>query len=112
MRYVRPLKRGGPKLQREILPSYQARLRMAGKVARFDPAKQMIIDQDVFADMRDKFHNAMLKLELCEQDVARLSRRNTYLEAELKLRMQLHTNAVKENFMFKQILGQQKPTKR
>jgi hypothetical protein len=39
-------------------------------------------------EMRDKLHNALLKLELREQDVARLEQRNAHLEAELKLQGQ------------------------
>jgi hypothetical protein len=36
-----------------------------------------------------------LKLELREQDVQRLEQRNAYLEGELKLQAQHHTNSLK-----------------
>ena len=39
----------------------------------------------MFEGMRDRLHNALLKLELREQDAARLEQRNAYLEGELKL---------------------------
>jgi hypothetical protein len=55
--------------------------------------------------MRDKLHNALLKLELMEQDMARLEQRNAYLERELKLQGQHHTNALKEVVMLKQELA-------
>jgi hypothetical protein len=50
-------------------------------------------DLKAFVEMRDKLHNALLKLELMEQAVARLEQRNAYLERELKLQGQHHTNA-------------------
>jgi hypothetical protein len=46
--------------------------------------------------MRDKLHSALLKLELRERDVARREQRNAYLEGELKIRGQHHTNALNE----------------
>jgi hypothetical protein len=52
--------------------------------------------------MRDRLHNASLKLELREQDVARLEQRNAYLERELKLQGQHHTNALKQVIVLKQ----------
>jgi hypothetical protein len=47
-------------------------------------------------------HNALLELELREQDVARLEQRNAYLERELKIQGQYHTNALKDVVMLKQ----------
>jgi hypothetical protein len=61
--------------------------------------------------VRDPLHNVLVQLELREQDVARLQARNAHLEAELRLQVQHLTNAVKDNFMLKQILAQ-KTTKR
>ena len=55
--------------------------------------------------MRDELHNALLKLELREQDVAWLEQRNAYLEGELKLQGQHHTNALKEVVVLKQELA-------
>jgi hypothetical protein len=45
-------------------------------VPDFDPATQPICDRATFADMRDRLHNALLELELREQDVQRLEQRN------------------------------------
>ena len=45
-------------------------------VPDFDPATQPICDRVTFVDMRDQLHNALLKLELREQDVQRLEQRN------------------------------------
>jgi hypothetical protein len=46
--------------------------------------------------LRERLQAALLKLELRNQDVARLDVRNTYLEAELKRVEQHHTIALKE----------------
>jgi hypothetical protein len=95
----RPPKPGGPIPQAEVQRAYRARL-AAGKVLRlvdaasarpvltsipgFDPAPQLICDRKTFKDMRDNLHNALVKLEVRDQDVARLETRNAYLEHELK----------------------------
>jgi hypothetical protein len=50
-------------------------------------------------------------LELREQDVARLTERNAYLEGEMKAQEQHHTNSLKEIVMLKQQLAE-KPSKR
>jgi hypothetical protein len=50
-----------------------------------------------FEAMRERLHNALLKPELREQDVARFEQRNAYLEGELKLQGQHHTNALKKS---------------
>jgi hypothetical protein len=62
-------------------------------------------------NMRDQLHNALLELELREQDVARLQERNAYLEGELKLQEQHLTNALKDNIVLKQKLAP-KPARR
>jgi hypothetical protein len=53
-----------------------------------------------------------LKLELREEDVARLEQRNAYLEGELKLQERHHTNALKEVITLKQQLAKKRPAKR
>jgi hypothetical protein len=58
----------------------------------FDPATQLVCDREMFKDMCEKLRSALLKLELREQEVARLTTRNTYLEGGLKLQEQHHTN--------------------
>ena len=57
-------------------------------------------------EMCDKLHNALLKLELREQDVARLEQRNAYLEGESKLQGQHHVNALKEVALLERELAQ------
>jgi hypothetical protein len=123
----RPPKPEGRIPQVEVQRAYRARLAAAGKVVRivdtltvdpaaprvtpaagqdFDPATQMICDRATFADLRDKLHNALLKLELREEDVQRLEERNAYLESELKLQEQHHTNRLKELTTLRQQLAQ------
>src|SRR5271163_1070665 len=113
----RPPKPGGPTPQVEIQRAYRVRLAAAGKIVRlvdashvtpaagspvltsipgFDPATQLICDRETFKDMRDNLHNALVKLEVRDQDVARLETRNAYLEGELKRQERHNTNALKE----------------
>ena len=54
----------------------------------FGPATQLVCDREMFGDMREKLRNALLKLELREQEVTRLTTRDAYLEGELKLQEQ------------------------
>jgi hypothetical protein len=83
----RPPKPGGPIPQVEIQRAYRARLAAAGKVVRLiDASSAGAFDREAFSKMRDKLHNALLKSELREQDVARLEARNAYLESELSFK--------------------------
>ena len=78
----------------------------------FDPAMDGIYERKMIAKMRDDLRNALLKLELRQEDVARLKQRNTYLECELKLQERHHTNAWKEVITLKQQPAKKKPAKR
>jgi len=126
----RPPKPGGRIPQVEVQRAYRARLAAAGKVVKvvdaaaaptspapasisdFDPAKDGIYEREMVEGMRNSLHNALSKLELREQDVARLELRNAYLEGELKLQEQHLTNALKDNIMLKQQLAQTRPKRR
>jgi len=81
-------------------------------ITGFDPATQLICDRKTFTDMRDNLHKALVKLEVRDQDVARLETRNAYLEGELKLQERHHTNRLKEVITFRQQLAEKKPAKR
>ena len=74
----------------------------------FDPATQLVCYREMFKDMREKLRNAVLKLELREQAVARLTTSNTYLEGELKLQEQHHTNTLKEVITLRQQLAKRR----
>jgi hypothetical protein len=101
----RPPRPGGRKPQAEIQRAYRARLKAAGKVLK-------LVDADTIADLamvdgtREKLHDALSKLERREQDVARLTTRNAYLENELKRLEQHHTNSLKEIVVLKQQAAQ------
>ena len=96
----RPPSHSGAKSQAEIQRDYRARLAArAAEIAATRP------DLKTFEEMRDKLHNALLKLEIRDQDVARLEQRNAYLERELKLQGQHYTNALKEVVVLKQELA-------
>ena len=75
----------------------------------FDPTTQLVCGREMFVGMRDQLHNALLKLEVRQQEVARLETRNAYLESELKLQEQHLTNALKDNVVLKQHLAEKKP---
>ena len=66
----------------------------------------------MFEGMRDKLHNALMKLEVRQQEVARLETRNAYLEGELKLQERHNTNTLKEVITLKQQLAKKKPANR
>jgi len=125
----RPPKPGGRIPQVEVQRAYRARLAAAGKAVRvidldalrlalasparasisdFDPATQLVCDREMFEDMRERLRNALLKLELREQDIARLETRNAYLEGELKLQEQHHTNTLKEVITLRQQLAKRR----
>jgi hypothetical protein len=97
----RPPRPGGPKPQAEIQRAYRARLKAAGKVLKLVDA-DAVADLEMVDGMRRKLHNALSKLERREQDVARLTTRNAYLENELKRLEQHHTNSLKEIVVPKQ----------
>jgi hypothetical protein len=123
----RPPKPGGRIPQVEVQRAYRARLAAAGKVVRivdasaappplaipdYNPAIDGIYERATLEKMRDDLHNASIKLELREQDVRRLQQRNAYLEGELKLQEQHHTNALKDNILLKHQLAEKRLTKR
>ena len=72
----------------------------------FDPARDGIYERKMIEKMRDDLRNALLKLELRQEDVARLKQRNAYLEGELKLQEQYLTNALKDNIVLKKQLAE------
>jgi hypothetical protein len=86
----RPPTPQGAKPQAEIQRAYRERL----KANRIPPA-------DV-ADLHERLGRLALKLELREQDVARLTARNTILENELKRVEQHNLNLLKDNIVLKQ----------
>jgi hypothetical protein len=118
-------RRGRPPIpQAEIQQAYRARLAAAGKVFRlvdaasarpalasipgFDPARQLICDRTTYKDMRDNLHNALVKLDVRERDVARLETRNAYLASGLKLQGRHFTNTLKEVVTLRQQLAKRR----
>jgi hypothetical protein len=123
-RRVRPPKPGGPIPQAEIQRAYRARLAAEGKIVRlvdaasaspalasipgFDPARQLNCDRKTNKGMHNNLHNALVKLDVREQDVARLETRNAYLESELKLQDRHITNTLKEVITLRQQLAKRR----
>jgi hypothetical protein len=129
----RPPKPGGRIPQVEVQRAYRARHVATYKVVRvvdavsvrpasanlaltaipdFDPARDLIYEREMFEKMRDDLRNTLLKLELREEEVARLEQRNAYLEGELKLQERHHTIALKGNIVLKQQLAQMRAKRR
>ena len=120
----RPPKPGGPTPQAELQRAYRARLAAEGKIVRlvdaasaspalasipgFDPARQLNCDRKTNKGMRNNLHNALVKLDMREQDVARLETRNSYLESELKLQERHITNTLKEVITLRQQLAKRR----
>jgi hypothetical protein len=99
----RPPSPGGPKSPAEIQRAYRARRAAAGKVVRLIDTWTTMTPTEI-AEMRGRFDNALLKLELREQDVARFDARNAYLEAELKRVEHLYHNALKDKIVLQKQL--------
>ncbi len=78
----------------------------------FNPAIDGIYERAMSEKMRDDLLNALVKPELCEQDVQRLEQRNAYLEGELRLQAQHHTNRLKELITLRRQLAEPRPKKR
>ena len=87
----------------------QARYRAAQRAKAVDAT---LVGPGGIQEMRDKIRDLVLKVERREQDVARLTARNAYLEGELKMQERHITNALKDNIVLKQQLAKKKAAKR
>jgi len=96
----RPAKPGGAKTQAEIQRAYRER------------KKAMTPDPATFAGFRDQLMDALAGIERREQDIARLTARNAYLERELKLQEQHHTIAIKDIIGLKKQLAERTARKK
>jgi hypothetical protein len=91
----RPPRPGGPTPPAELQRAYRARLAAAGKVLKLVNA-DAVVDLAMVGRLRERLHNALLKLELQEQEVTRLTARNHWLENEIRRVEQHNTNVLKE----------------
>src|SRR5271168_5127724 len=78
----RPPSPQGAKPRAEVQRAYRERRKAAGKVLRVIDTWTTMTPAEI-AEMRERLGNALLQLELRQQDVARLEARNAYLESEL-----------------------------
>jgi hypothetical protein len=97
----RPPQPGGSKPQAEIQRAYRARLAAAGKVVTIVD-RDVLADQTMFESLRERLQAALSKLELQDQQMARLTARNTHIENELKRVEQHNLNLLKDNIVLKQ----------
>jgi hypothetical protein len=101
----RPPSPQGAKPRAEVQRAYRERRKAAGKVLRVIDAWTTMTPAEI-AEMREGLGNALLELELRQQDVARLEARNAYLESELKRVEQHHTIALKDNIVLRKQLAE------
>ena len=101
----RPPSPQGAKPRAEVQRAYRERRKAAGKVLRVIDTWTTMTPAEI-AEMRERLGNALLELELRQQDVARLEARNAYLESELKRVEQHHTIALKDNIVLKKQLAE------
>jgi hypothetical protein len=97
----RPPSPQGARPRAEIQHAYRERRKAAGKIVRVIDTWTTMTPAEI-AELRERLGNALLKLELREQDVQRLEAQNDYLEGELKRAEQHLTNALKDNIVLKQ----------
>jgi hypothetical protein len=64
------------------------------------------------AEQGERLGNALLQLELRQQDVQRLEARNSFLEAELRRVEQHNLNLIKDAVVLKKQLSEQQPKRR
>jgi hypothetical protein len=107
----RPPSLQGAKPRAQVQREYRERRKAAGKVLRVIDTWSEMTPVEI-AELREKLSNALLKLTLREQDVARLEARNAYLESELRRVERDHTNALKDNIVLKKQIAGANPRKR
>jgi hypothetical protein len=100
----RPPSPHGARPRAEIQRAYRERRKAAGKVLRVIDTWTTITPAEI-AEMRERLGNALLELELRQQDVARLEARNAYLEAELKRVEQHHTERAERQHRAQEATG-------
>jgi hypothetical protein len=88
----------------DIQRAYRARLAAAGKIVTIVD-RDVLADQTMFAGLREKLHDALLKLERQDQEVARLEARNHHLENELKRVERHNLNVLKELIELRKAAG-------
>src|SRR3984885_353277 len=101
----RPPSPQGAKPRAEVQRAYRERRKAAGKVLPVIDTWTTMTPAEI-AEMRERLGNALLELELRQQNVARLEARNAYLESELKRVEQHHTIALKDNIVLKKQLAE------
>jgi len=68
----------------------------AAQIPDFDPAEDGVYERETIASMRDQLRSGLSRLELREEELARLRERDAHLEAELKTTDWHLTNALKD----------------
>jgi hypothetical protein len=106
---------GGPKSQAETQRAYRARLAAAGKVVRIvdaaaftnpavsthsgDSAIDHINERALFEKLRDDLNNALIRIQILDEDRTRWQNDCARAEAELRIERQYHTNTIKDKIL-------------
>jgi len=108
----RPPRPDGATPKAEIQRRYRERLAATGKAVRlidlhaapppFDAETHFICERATFSEIRDKYHHALSKIGLLEEDRARWQSDCAKAEAELKREEQRHLNTLKDKIMLQQ----------
>jgi hypothetical protein len=77
----------------------------------FDPARDGVYERAMIEKMRDDLHNALLRIELLEEDRNRWQTDCARAEAELRIERQHHTNTIKDKIVLQKEIAalKQKP---
>ncbi|MBS0641539.1 MAG: hypothetical protein JSS43_16860 [Proteobacteria bacterium] len=78
----------------------------------FDPKTQLICERAVFAELRSNLENALHKLSLREEEVARLRQRNAQLEADYAEERRFHDITLKEKIALQMKIAATTPKQR
>lgn len=91
--------------QREWRKRQKERPRPA-PVPAFNPATQIVLDRSAFDEMGGKLREALVRIELLEEDRARWRTDCARAEAELRLERQHHLNTIKDKIVLKQQMSE------
>jgi hypothetical protein len=107
----RPPSPQGPRPRAEIQRAYRERRKAAGKVVVTIDTWTTPTPAEI-AELRGRLDNALLKLELRQQDVARLEQRAVSAETELRRVEQHNLNLIKDAIVLKKQLAEMQPKRR
>jgi chromosome segregation ATPase len=107
----RPPSPKGAKRRAEVQRAYRERRKAAGKVVVTIDTWTTPTPAEI-AELQERLRNALLQLELRQQDVARLEQRAASAETELRRVEQHNLNLIKDVIVLKKQLAEIQPKRR